>query len=74
MMLSSYSGAVTRVIDTLAKLPGVQERLRAELNAFMAESEGGDIDRDRIDTLPYLDAICREVLRLTPPVSMTKRV
>ena len=74
LLVSIYSGAVTRVLDTLSKLPEIQERLRAELTTFIAETDGGDIDRDKVDTLPYLDAICREVLRLTSPVSMTKRM
>ncbi|KAF8610407.1 cytochrome P450 [Ceratobasidium sp. AG-I] len=67
-------GAVTRALDTLSKFPGIQERLRAELNAFIAEADGNVVDHDRIDALPYLDAICREVLRLTSPVSMSKRI
>jgi cytochrome P450 len=68
-----YSGAITRALDILAAHPEVQDRLRTELTSFMGETGiTGDINREKIDALPYLDAVCREVLRLAPPVSVTK--
>ncbi|KAG9124291.1 cytochrome P450-dit2, partial [Ceratobasidium sp. 392] len=73
-MIGHMNGAVTRVLDILSTHPEVQDRLREELSQFMSEASTEEIDRDKIDTLPYLDAICREVLRLTPPVSMIRRV
>ncbi|KAG9090995.1 cytochrome P450-dit2 [Ceratobasidium sp. 370] len=69
------SGAVTRVLDILSTHPDVQDRLRAELIEFMSKpGTGEDIDVDKIDTLPYLDVVCREVLRLAPPAGMIRRV
>ncbi|KAG8746586.1 cytochrome P450-dit2 [Ceratobasidium sp. 414] len=68
------SGAVTRVLDMLSAHSEVQDRLRTELVEFMSKTGTEEIDRDKIDTLPYLDAICREVLRMMPPVGMIKRV
>jgi cytochrome P450 len=40
----------------------------------MTETAADQIDRDKIDALPYLDAICRETLRLFPPVNVIERV
>ncbi|KAG8718205.1 cytochrome P450-dit2 [Ceratobasidium sp. 395] len=68
------SGAVTRVLDVLTAHPEIQGRLREELLAFMARSGVEEIDRDEIDALPYLDAVCRETLRLHPPVNVIERV
>ncbi|KAG9090804.1 cytochrome P450-dit2 [Ceratobasidium sp. UAMH 11750] len=68
------SGAVTRVLDMLSTHPEMQDRLRAELTEFMSKTGTEEIDRDKIDTLPYLDAICRETLRLMPPVGRIRRV
>ncbi|MEU6560122.1 cytochrome P450 [Nocardia nova] len=42
-------------------------RLRAELDA------AGDLDPEELARLPYLDAVCRETLRLHPPVPIVLR-
>ncbi|KAG9103874.1 cytochrome P450-dit2, partial [Ceratobasidium sp. 392] len=68
------SGAVTRVLDILTNRREIQDRLRAELVAFIAESGAEEIDRDGIDALPCLDAVCRETLRLHPPVNVIERM
>ncbi|KAG9103689.1 cytochrome P450-dit2, partial [Ceratobasidium sp. 392] len=73
-MIGHMNGAVTRVLDILANRPEIQNRLRAELVAFIAESGAEEIDRDGIEALPYLDAVCRETLRLHPPVNVIERV
>ncbi|KAG8711507.1 cytochrome P450-dit2 [Ceratobasidium sp. 395] len=68
------SGAATRVLYVLTANPEIQGRLREELLAFMTRSGAEEIDRDEIDALPYLDAVCRETLRLHPPVNVIERV
>ncbi|KAG8728829.1 cytochrome P450-dit2 [Ceratobasidium sp. 423] len=62
------SGALTRILQLLASNSGIQERLRAELQ------EAPDaLSYDDLNALPYLDALCRETLRLFPPVPVIER-
>ncbi|KAI0055555.1 cytochrome P450 [Artomyces pyxidatus] len=69
----STSNALARTIQLLAHRPDVQEWLRQELDgAFVAT--GSELGYDELMQLPYLDAICRETLRLHPPVSFVTRV
>ena len=42
----------------------VQEKLRAEVLEARALNGGQDLEYDELVALPYLDAICRETLRL----------
>lgn len=56
------SGALSRTLYLLANHPEVQEKLRREI--VEARAESGDIGYDELVALPYLDAVCREVLRL----------
>ncbi len=46
---------------------GALARLRAELDA------AGDLEPEELARLPYLDAVCREALRLHPPVPIVLR-
>ena len=50
----------------LALHPEVQEKLRNEVTE--ARAKQGDLDYDALMGLPYLDAVCRETLRVYPPV------
>lgn len=57
------SGVMARILHILAENPDVQDRLRKEIvNARQAS--GGDLDYNRLQDLPYLDAVIRETLRL----------
>lgn len=38
------------------------------------EIYGAELDYDQLNSLSYLDAVCREILRLYPPVSFLERV
>ena len=61
--VDTTSNAMSRVLHLLAEHPDIQEKLRSELvNAH--ETYGEDIPFDDLMTLPYLDAVCRETLRL----------
>ena len=55
------SNALSRILDLLTVNQDVQDKLRAEI----LEAGGGqDIPYDQLVDLPYLDAVCRETLRL----------
>ena len=49
------------ILSLLAKHPEVQDKLRKEI---LEASKGEDLDYDSLVSLPYLDAVCRETLRL----------
>lgn len=55
------SSALARVMHLLSIHPEKQERLRQEILDCASD---GDIGHDDLTSLPYLDAICRETLRL----------
>jgi cytochrome P450 len=59
----------------MCKHPEIQERLRAEIHSHLPNLLDGEstITSTDIDCLPYLNAVCSEVLRLFPPVSLTVR-
>ncbi|KAH7927983.1 cytochrome P450 [Leucogyrophana mollusca] len=69
--MDTTSGALARTFLTLACHPDAQERLRQEVQQVRAEK--GDLDYDDLVNLPYLDAVCRETLRLYPPVTWVHR-
>ncbi|CEL53526.1 Putative cytochrome P450 CYP13A5 OS=Caenorhabditis elegans GN=cyp-13A5 PE=3 SV=1 [Rhizoctonia solani AG-1 IB] len=62
------SGALARILQLLAMNPSIQDRLRTELLEAPTQ-----LTYDDLHNLPYLDAICRETLRLYPPVSISER-
>jgi len=67
------SGALARTLHLLAQHKDVQTKVRHEIRQARKESGGEDIPYDTLVSLPYLDAICRETLRLYPPVSQVTR-
>ena len=58
------SHAVSRLLHLLATHPEVQSRLREEIVYARKECNGQEFDYDTLMGLPYLDAICRETLRV----------
>lgn len=56
------SSLMARIISLLAERPGVQEKLRQEL--VEAGAGSGKLTYDELLDLPYLEAVCRETLRL----------
>lgn len=56
---------------TLSHHQDAQERLREEIQ--QATAELSELDYDALSSLPYLDAVCRETLRLYPPVTFVTR-
>ena len=57
------SNALSRILQLIAEHPDVQDKLRAEL--IEASPDGEDIPYDDLVALPYMDAVCRETLRLS---------
>ncbi|KAJ7149289.1 cytochrome P450 [Mycena crocata] len=60
------SSGLAKTLQLLAENPEIQDRLRTELTDAQ-ESSAGDIPYDKLMQLQYLDAVCRETLRLHPP-------
>lgn len=61
----------------LAKQPQMQKRLREEVRSLLpnpVEDLGPVVTSETIEKMPYLYNICREILRLFPPVAVTIRV
>ncbi|KAG5635063.1 hypothetical protein H0H81_012559 [Sphagnurus paluster] len=61
--MDTTSNALSRTLFILAQHPEAQEKLRQEIRE--ARELYGEIPHDELMTLPYLDAICREILRLS---------
>ena len=57
------SGALSRVLYLLAQNIDVQNTLREEILAAN-ERFGGNLPYEELISLPYLDSVCRETLRL----------
>nr|VWO98254.1 Non-specific serine/threonine protein kinase (EC [Ganoderma boninense] len=75
--MDTTSNALSRILHLLAQHPDAQEKLRAELIAAQGGPDGdGDasLSYDALDKLPYLDAVCRETLRLFAPVGLSGRM
>nr|A0A2R4SBW0.1 RecName: Full=Ganoderic acid synthetase CYP5150L8; AltName: Full=Cytochrome P450 monooxygenase CYP5150L8 [Ganoderma lucidum]AVZ44872.1 ganoderic acid Z synthetase CYP5150L8 [Ganoderma lucidum] len=72
--MDTTSNALSRILHLLAEHPDVQEKLRHELSeAREIVGNGKDVPYDDLVKLPYLDAVCRETLRLHPPLNLIGR-
>ncbi|KAH9940666.1 cytochrome P450 [Amylocystis lapponica] len=67
------SSALLRTMWLLAEHPEDQERLRQEIQAAKVECKG-EISYDQLLSLPFLDAVYRESIRLYPPVPYQDRM
>ncbi|TBU31450.1 cytochrome P450 [Dichomitus squalens] len=69
--MDTTSNALSRTLQVLAQNPAAQAKLRAEI----LEARNGEptIDYENLIKLPYLDAVCRETLRLYSPVQIIAR-
>lgn len=61
--VDTTSNALARTLHLLSEHPDVQEKLRREIHDAH-EQYGTHVPYDEIMALPYMDAICRETLRL----------
>jgi cytochrome P450 len=56
------SSALTWILHLLALHPDVQDKLRNELKE--AHENNDELSHDQLLSLPFLEAVCRETLRL----------
>ena len=62
--MDTTSNALSRTLQLLAAHPHIQERLRQEITNALEDNGGQDFSYDELVSLPFLDAVCRETLRL----------
>lgn len=62
--MDTTSSALSRIISLLADHQDAQEKLRTELVEAKRINGGKELDYDQLVGLPYLDAVCRETLRV----------
>ncbi|KAJ3929338.1 MAG: cytochrome P450, partial [Lentinula lateritia] len=67
------SSALSRLLSLLSKHPDIQEKLRQEVTEARRNNNGEDLSYNELNSLPYLDAVCRESLRLYAPVTSMSR-
>ena len=67
--------AMTWATYLLCLHPEVQTRLRTEIREHLPSiNDDASVSSQQIDHMPYLNAVCNEVLRYYPPVPLTPRV
>ncbi|EIW61050.1 cytochrome P450 [Trametes versicolor FP-101664 SS1] len=68
--MDTTANALSRILHILSQKPDVQERLRAEIIEARADD---NLAYDDIVKLSYLEAVCRETMRLYPPAEFIVR-
>ncbi|KAH9936148.1 cytochrome P450 [Fomitopsis serialis] len=69
--MDTTSNSLSRILHLLAQHPTVQEKLREEL---LGAGAADGMQYDDLNRLPLLDSVCRETLRMYPPVTTLFRV
>lgn len=54
------SGALAQILQLLAQHPDAQDKLRTEI----LQASDQELSFDQLVDLPYLDAVCRETMRV----------
>ena len=62
--MDTTSNALSSILWRLAQNPEIQDRLRQEILQAKELYGGEDIPYDDLVSLPFLDAVCRETLRV----------
>ena len=63
--MDTTANSLARVLQLLSESPDVQEKLRAEIiQAAESDAVDGVLEYDKLMGLPYLEAVCRETLRM----------
>jgi len=58
----STSSALSWILHLLALHPDIQDELRSELKEAHVDNE--ELTHDQLVSLPFLEAVCRETLRM----------
>lgn len=61
--MDTTSSALSRMFHLLAIHQDMQDKLREEIREAKSQQDG-NLSYDQLMSLPYLDALCRESLRL----------
>lgn len=61
------SNALCKILEILAGNQEAQDRLRQEIIEAKKQNGGEDLSYNELVQLPYLDAVCRETLRVFVP-------
>ncbi|KAI0070119.1 cytochrome P450 [Panus rudis PR-1116 ss-1] len=67
--METTSGALAHILHLLAEHQDIQDKLREEILKAKEEFNGEDIPYDTLVSLPYIEAVCRESLRLYAPLT-----
>jgi cytochrome P450 len=70
----STATAFEWAIYEIARRPEMQNRLRNDIRAHISSLKGGEDIGSSIESIPYLNAVCSEVLRFYPFVPFATRV
>ncbi|KAG6908338.1 hypothetical protein DXG01_005249 [Tephrocybe rancida] len=68
------SNILSRALDLLSRNPEIQDKLRAEVIQARGDFKDTDTPYGELMSLPFMDAVCRETLRLHPPITFVTRV
>ncbi|KAH9936146.1 cytochrome P450 [Fomitopsis serialis] len=68
--MDTTSNSLSRILHLLAQNPAVQKKLRQEL---LSAGAADGMPYDDLNRLPLLDSVCRETLRVYPPVTTLYR-
>ncbi|KAI0631050.1 cytochrome P450 [Trametes polyzona] len=70
--MDTTTNALSRILHILAEHQDAQKKLRHEILEAQAV-HGNELNYDQLHALPFLDAVCRETLRLHPPLFQSYR-
>ncbi|RXW23124.1 hypothetical protein EST38_g2751 [Candolleomyces aberdarensis] len=71
--MDTTSSALCRIFWLLSTHQDVQDKLRSEIREVKQGCSSEEPDYDKLSSMPYLDAVCRETLRLYAPISLLAR-
>ncbi|RPD58218.1 cytochrome P450 [Lentinus tigrinus ALCF2SS1-7] len=71
--MDTTSGVLAHILHMLAEHPNVQDRLRQEITGAIRANDRNNLSYDQLSELTLLDCVCRETLRMFPPLVFLPR-